>query len=163
MTDDAYVHPYPHKPPITWPGVTIQDIRMAYRIEKLWEMYWEGGKARLPQKGWKFPGNPVGPIRKWGLIAARLWPKKHRRNVLRAAGRIPQPVIVNGKKRIAKKKKTPRWKKFKWKNQARRRQKREEKTAPAGMAVKADSARDVTKSVARRDAPPHMRRAARSS
>ena len=143
MTDDAFVKPYPHKPPIPWPGVTIQDIRLAYRIEKVWESYWAEGKAELPQTNSKFPGRRVKYIRLRGIMLARLFPKKLRRRIQSAAGRIPKPVLVDGHRRPRKKQKTPRWKRWKWRNQARRDQKREREAAAAELARRSAAKADV--------------------
>lgn len=120
LTDDAFVKPLPDSEPVTLPGITIQDIRLAYRIERIWEKYWEKGKAGLRRRESRFPGHIIHSVRMWGLIWAKLWSRATRMAVLKRMGRLPEPVAADGKKR---KRKTPRWKKFKWKNRARKVQK----------------------------------------
>lgn len=124
LTHDAYVKSNEDGPIVT-PGITMHDIRVAFRIEKLWNHYWGQGKARLPRKGWVFTGQRSMAIRFWGELYARLSPNwkeemataraKQRRGWLRKQGK---PTGL--RKYQPKKRKTPRWKKMKWKNRALR-------------------------------------------
>jgi len=119
------------------PGITMHDIRIAYRLEKLWEKYWAQGKARMPRKGWKWTGRKRASVGAWGKLYARLslnW----RAQMAGAVRRLHEKLHPNGgteKKKNRKKKKTPRWKLFVWKNRARR-----ERKAVAEAAASANAA-----------------------
>lgn len=51
------------------PGITLLDVRMAIRVEELWEKYIEEGKAILPPPGTLDPGVQVMSVMGYGLTA----------------------------------------------------------------------------------------------
>ncbi|KAI0088135.1 hypothetical protein BDY19DRAFT_994539 [Irpex rosettiformis] len=127
LTHDAYVRPDEGSPYVVAPGLTMHDIRVAMRIEKLWDKFWQKGRARLPRQGWKFLGRRKLAIRYWGIREARLvstWRKDLRltRAWLRKKWLVSQGKDVKPRKTRVQlpKKKTPRWKRMKWRHNAPR-------------------------------------------
>lgn len=124
--------------PIVTPGITMHDIRLAMRIEKLWDKFWEKGRARLPRQGWTFTGRKRLTVRYWGVREAKLVPewrqdliasRRHlREKFLQAQGK----KASNSKRLQRPRKQTPRWKKMKWRNQSKRR-----KVDPVGETTEA--------------------------
>ena len=117
----------------------MHDIRLAIRIEKLWDKFWKSGRARLPRAGWKFTGRKKLALRYWGMREARLvptWRKDLERTRawlrvkwLKSQGKSP---IRRSPHLQRPKNKTPTWKKMLWKNMARRKRKELAEASEAG-------------------------------
>ncbi|KAI0684941.1 hypothetical protein BC835DRAFT_1523662 [Cytidiella melzeri] len=133
LTHDAYVE-LDENGPIVVPGVTMHDIRVAMRLEKLWEKYWAQGKAKLPRLGWKLKGHKRTAVRYWGIRVAKLKPPS-REEVARTRVRLRRSWPhckgkgATARRKPRKKRKTPRWKKMKWKKRARRQSEAQDKAA----------------------------------
>lgn len=87
-THSAFVHQRLGK--VEWsprydePGITLLDVRIAIRIEELWERYLGRGEAILPPPGTPDPGRQVLSVMGFGLAALG----KKTPNPLRAKHRL---------------------------------------------------------------------------
>ena len=73
------------------PGITLLDIRIALRVEKLWEKYLENGKAILPPPGISSPGYEIRTIVGYGLKVQGLRENNHSKSERRAVNGNDDP------------------------------------------------------------------------
>ncbi|KAI0339937.1 hypothetical protein BDW22DRAFT_1486624 [Trametopsis cervina] len=75
LTHSAHVVPF-HLwkllKPVSVPGITMHDVRLAMRLERAWGTLWDSHRAALPRKGWSFPGLKRPRIISRGRIQAKV-------------------------------------------------------------------------------------------